>query len=364
MALLLTCAATALVALFAFRAHPFSAKTPTPLWSIDLAADKDFQKRLNFSEVLLSPPSLNFLSNSQLICDFYSGEMNGIYDSSSLPGYYVVEINLHSREIGRKLEFTVQENDFRTMAVADGGFLVLSHKDLQKFSGQFVPGASYATARVHGKEYFDRRFVDVAPGGQTALLYNHRLDDQQGSWTWLRTSDLTTIKSMQGPRTGLIRASDQAGIFYGTDDREMLLDGKTNVLCTRCDSHFLTNDLLFLAKEQSYAIQTVSGNEQGSGTLDIQAHNFARAAQATRFAYSTGHYVEHVFPIQTEFDSITCKIMVVDWKTNKPVAEIDINEPAGNPSAGLAQLALALSPDGQYLAVLLHQKVTLYRLPE
>jgi hypothetical protein len=205
---------------------------------------------------------------------------------------------------------------------------------------------------------------DVAPGGQTALLYNHRLDDQQGSWTWLRTSDLTTIKSMQGPRTGLIRASDQAGIFYGTDDREMLLDGKTNVLCTRCDSHFLTNDLLFLAKEQSYAIQTVSGNEQGSGRLDIQAHNFARAAQATRFAYSTGHYVEHVFPIQTEFDLITCKIMVVDWKTNKPVAEIDINEPAGNPSAGLAQLALALSPDGQYLAVLLHQKVTLYRLPE
>jgi hypothetical protein len=76
----------------------------------------------------------------------------------------------------------------------------------------------------------------------------------------------------------------------------------------------------------------------------------------------TGHYVGSGSPVQTNFESITGKIMVLDWNMNKPVAEIEVNEPAGNPSAGLTQMALALSPNGKYLAVLLHHTLSLYRL--
>lgn len=52
-----------------------------------------------------------------------------------------------------------------------------------------------------------------------------------------------------------------------------------------------------------------------------------------------------------------------DWNTNKVIAEIDVNEHASNPSAGLAQMALALSPDGKYLVVLFHHTLTTYQLP-
>ena len=212
-------------------------------------------------------------------------------------------------------------------------------------------------------ESFDRWLVDVAPGGHTVLLYSHRPGEAQGKWAWLRAADFVTIKSVKGPLPGAIQASDTAGIFDGADDRELLSTGIATELCTRCNAHFLTDDLLFLDEQQSYMIQTVTGKEYGTGKLDARALNFSRSAQATRIAYATGHYVGSGFPIQSRFDSITSKIMVLDWSTNKPISEIDLNEPAGNPSAGLAQMALALSPDGKYLAVLLHHTISLYQLP-
>ncbi|MGD0628888.1 MAG: hypothetical protein ABR987_06020, partial [Terracidiphilus sp.] len=38
------------------------------------------------------------------------------------------------------------------------------------------------------------------------------------------------------------------------------------------------------------------------------------------------------------------------------------NERTTNPSAGLSQMALALSPNGEFLAVLLHHTLSFYRL--
>ena len=361
--LILACIATALLVGVALHPHSASIQSPTKLWSIDLGADRDFRKRLSVEEVSLSPPSVNFLNGSQIICDFYGGPIQGTGESSMSSGYHVLEIDAHTGKLGRKLDFRALEDNYRALPVADGGFMVLADDVLKVFSNQFVPKLSYPTPRVEGGKYFDRWLVDIAPGGQTALLYNHQPGREQGKWTWLRTAKLTAIRSVEGPLTRSIRASDTSGIFDGVDDRELLSTLKATVLCTRCRAFFLTDDLLFLDKGDTYSIRTIEGETRGEGNLGIGGANFNRAAQASRFVYSTGHYNGSGYPIQTHFDSITAKIRVWDWVTNKLIAEISVDEPAGNPSAGLSQMSLALSPDGENLAVLIHHTLSLYRLP-
>lgn len=324
---------------------------------MDLSRDEDFRKRLSIEEVSLHPPSINFLNSSQIICDFYGGS---IVDDD---GYYVLEINARTGDFGQKLNFKAYEHNYKALPLADGGFAVFANDELKKFSNQFVPGPSYATPRERAGEYFDRWITDTAPGGRTILLYSHQPGKEQGKWSWLRTTDLVPIRSIQGPSVKTLRASDTAGIFDGVSGSELYPPGEANALCTRCSAYFLTDELLFLYTAESYVIRTIAGKEQGVGNLRVSASDFTRAAQASRFAYLTGHYEGSGFPIQTHFDSITAKIMVRDWSTNKVVTEIDVNEPAGNPSAGLSQMALALSPDGKQLAVLLHHTLTLYSLP-
>jgi len=360
--LLFTCAAV-LFTLFAFRPHSTSAQSPSKLWSIDLASDKDFHKRLSIEEVLLDPPTIDFLNDAQLICGFYSGAKPGTGDERASTGYHVLEISALHGSLEHKLHFNAFESGYRALPVADGGFAVLADDKLQKFVDHFESGPVYSTPRVQADGYFDRWRVDVSPTGQTILLYTHKVGDDAANWTWLSATDLSVIKTAQGPRTAAIQASDTAGIFTGVDDESLMADGKTSVLCSRCRAHFLTDELLFLDKGKSYSIETVAGKELVSGGLDTQALNVSQAAHATRFAYVTGHYVGNGFPLQTQVESITGKIMVVDWSTYKPISEIHVSESAESSSAGLTQMALALSPDGKYLAVLLHHTLSLYRLP-
>jgi hypothetical protein len=67
-------------------------------------------------------------------------------------------------------------------------------------------------------------------------------------------------------------------------------------------------------------------------------------------------YVGWRFPVETHFDSLTGKAIVLDWSTNDRMEEVKISERVGNSSAGLTQMDLALSPDGKYLPVLPHHK--------
>jgi hypothetical protein len=332
------------------------------LWSIDLATDKDFHKRMGVPEVSLKPPSVNFLGDAQIICGFYDDEKIGFNPSLSQRRYHVLEINAQSGAFGRKLDFQSLDDYSRALPVADGGFVVLAGTELKKFSSTFISGPSYPTPIESLNHNWILWLIDVAPSGQSLLLYRYRAGENNGTGTRIRTGDLTSINSSQVPFSHVIQASDDAGIF-GAIDSELISAKETKVLCNRCNAYFLTDNLVFLGGEQEYSIETIAGEKRASGSLNLEAMNFNRSAQTTRFAYSTGHYVGSGFPIQTKFDTITGKIMVLDWSNNKTVAEIDINEPAGNPSAGLTQLALALSPDGKYLAVLLHHTLSLYRLP-
>jgi hypothetical protein len=189
--------------------------------------------------------------------------------------------------------------------------------------------------------------VDVSPSLQTILVYDKTPEDPKGKWSWFRTKDFSIVTSLHGPRTRLIQASDTSAIFDGIGNRTLLSAGKSAVICRLCEAYFITDNLLFIDKNTSYNLQTIEGTQQARGKLNLEALKLARAAQATRIAYLTGAYRGWGFPIQTHFNRLTGKVVVLDWSTNKRVAEFKISERVSNPSAGFTQTALALSPDGK-----------------
>ena len=355
----------AVLTAFAFCTSARGAQYPQKLWSVDLAANEDFQKRLSVLEVSLDAPYINFLSNSQIICEFYDGEKGGYNLSMPPSGYHVLEIDASNGAFGRQLNFQPVDDHSRALPMDDDSFVVFTGKDLKKFNNEFAPDVSYATPREEVGDVLDRWLVDVAPSSQTVLVYHGRPGDSQGRWTWLRAKDLTIASSIQGPLAMMVRASDTGALFGGGINEMQLLSvlGKSAAICARCNAYFLSDDLIFVDEGKSYTIQTTTGENRRIGDLGIGGGKFAQAAHSPRFAYVTGGIVGWGFPIQTHFNKISAKIRVWDWITNKVIAQMDVNEPAGNPSAGLAQMALALSPDGKYLAVLLHHTLTLYRLP-
>jgi hypothetical protein len=338
---------------------------PQKLWSVDLAANRDFQKRLSVLEVSLDAPSIHFLSNSQIICDFYDGEKGGYNLSMPPSGYHVLEIEANSGKFGRQLNFQPVDDHSRSLPMNGGDFVVFTGRELKKFDSELAPVISYPTQREQVSDVLDRWLVDVAPSLQTILVYHGRPGDTQGRWTWLRAKDLAIGNNIQGPLAMMVQASDTGAIFGGGINEMQLLSvaGKSAAICARCNAYFLSDDLIFVDEGKSYTIETITGENRRKGDLGIGGGKFAQAAHSPRFAYVTGGIVGSGFPIQTHFDKISGKIRVWDWTTNKVIAQMDVNEPAGNPSAGLTQMALALSPDGKYLAVLLHHTLTLYLLP-
>jgi hypothetical protein len=109
---------------------------------------------------------------------------------------------------------------------------------------------------------------------------------------------------------------------------------------------------------------TVEEQRQFRGILEAGSLHFTRSSQSPRIAFVTGHYLSRGFFYKTKSYSITGNIIVLDSKSNKTISQIDWNEAITSSSAGLNQMALALSPDGEYLAVILHHTLNFYRLPE
>jgi hypothetical protein len=322
---------------------------PAKVWTVDLSADKDFRNRLSIAEVSLSPPHVSFISGSKIICDFYSEEEVGFYPSLRDQRFHVLEVDAQTGELGNKIDFPSMDDHAASFPAADGGFVVLAGEELRKFSSSFVPGASYPTPLSKVNQPPDVWSLDSAPGENEVLLY-HRYEKTSAEFLWLRTGDLSIIRKSPTDVHLVVRASNIVAITEKTK-------------CNKCVSYFLSDDMLLLDKGSRYSIETIHGEKRGSGGLDSGIDDFARSNHSQRVAYMTGHFKGHGLLYKTNFDSLTGRIVVLDWGANKEVAQLKLDEPAGNPSDGLSQSALALSPDGKYLAVLLHHTLTCYRLP-
>ena len=341
------------------------APAPQQLWSIDLSLDPDFRKRIERDEVLLAPPSLAFLNQAQIICSYYSRGLL-VEGEGAGNGYHVLEISSRDGTRGTKLTFDALEDGYRSLPVADGGFVVLAGDKLTKYTNQFKLSAVVPTPRVMAGETYDRWYIGVSPTGKTVLLYSRRVG-QDGEWKWLDSTTLSTVAAVSSPGTAPgsdIEASDDAAIRRKDLGRVLFNARGERAICSRCDAYFVDDRTFLIDKDSRYFIETENGNEILNGKLDVGVSDFARSAAAPEIAFATGHYLYHGLPVIAQhWYAVTGTVIVLDWKTKEVVTQLSWKEPIGNPSAGLRQMALALSPDGTRLAILLHHTLTLYLIP-
>jgi hypothetical protein len=333
---------------------------PVKLWSVDLGADPDFQKRLSIEEVLLTPPSLTILGNSQIICGFYDDKLVGFDSSLKKKRFHVLEIDAGTGTLGRKLDFQSSDDRAGVHAVAGDNFVVLAGDQLEKFDSDFSPVGSFPTpvdGTIQHREFW---LIDVLWGGEEIALYHRLGGEDRQEVTWLRSNDLSVVKS-QPAKFGW-------GPFTATSDK-YAVNPMEDSGCAGCISWFLTDGVVFLdfpthfAANRRYAIQTLAGKKLISGSLAAEANDLTESMFAERAAFFQWHYVGSGLFYVTHYPSVAGQITVVDWKTNRQIAEIEVEDPTQNPSAGFRESALALSPDGKFLVVLLHHTLTYYRLP-
>ena len=364
--------------LLAFAA-PVRAQSPVQLWSLDLSTDQDFSKRLQITDPTLKPPTLDFLGNGRIIVSFTDDVQSA--PNSTAPemrafGFHVLEVDPASGKPGKKLTFSVLTDAAQTRAIAGGEFVVLAGEQLKKFSESFGEVSSMPVpVELHGqptkqqiseKTYLNPRYeswaMDVAPGGRELLLA-HIQSPKAMQLEWVDTNDFKQIAMVQAQPSRQFSAGNQAALLFQYDKLLITSSGQETPICSRClRAYFLTDDLLLLDERTKYEIRTVAGDRRNEGKLNAEILKFSRALSASRFAYATGRYKGSGFPLRTNFTP-QMTVRVFDWEKMKQVSELEFDEPAKAYSNGFSQIAIAVSQDGRYLAVLAEATLTLYRLP-
>jgi hypothetical protein len=255
---------------------------------------------------------------------------------------------------------------------------VLAGEELKKFSHSFNEVASLLTPlRLHGQPteqrtggrfYSNPRYetwhMDVAPGARELVLA-HVKNPWEMEVSWLRTSDFTTIATVErqpSNQQGMSAGNQAVWLFPWGPAKLLSSSGEESSLCDHCRrGYFLTDNLVFLDKGDKYEIKTTSGETRASGKLRVEADPFYRAAEATRFTYATGHYKGSGFPLRTHF-AVHMEVKVFDWSTMKQISSVTFDKPEKPVSSGFKQSAIALSPDGRRLLVLTGSILNLYKL--
>jgi hypothetical protein len=356
------CLRIAALILASVHSIPAACQNPAKSWSVDLTTNPDFRQRASVSEVLLKPPEVEFLRDGQIICGFYDGEEVGFDPAPGKNRFHVLEIDGSTGIIGRELGFPSFDDDAKMLPVADGGFVVLAGDELAKFDRGFTLQASYTTPHGGTIRNPDLWFMTSVAKGEGIALYHRRWTDgdDHHEVIWLRGSDLSFIRRQEVE-------GGYAGLFTASSDR-YIPNTPGDSVCEGCIARFLSDQELFVdrpagfAANRRYEIQTTIGKRIAGGRLEGGAYDFNLSASSDRLVFLQWHYVGRGFFYVTQFPSVAGKVTVLDWKRNKRVAEIECSEPTQNPSAGFTESAMAISPDGGRLAVLLHHTLTVYQL--
>lgn len=359
--------------------YSMNAQTPAKIWSLDLSMDPDFQKRLKYTDPFLTPPTLDFIGHGKIIVSFTDNlqSVPTLERPQMLPfGFHVLQVDGATGKAGKRLDFSVLTDAVQAMAIADGNFVVLAGEELRKFSDSFEETNSIpiplelhgqpTTTRVGERTYLNPHYesweFDVAPGGKDLVLA-HISNPQSMELRWVNTNDLKTSAVVQAQPSRKFSAGNNAVLLFQYEKLLVMSSGQQARFCTRClRAYFLTDDLVFVDDRDKYLIRTVAGDKRNEGSLNKEVLKFYRAVDAPRFAYATGSYKGSGFPLQTHFaPQIT--VRAFDWQNMKQIAELKLAEQETPASDGFAQSAIAISPDGTLLVVLVNSTLTLYKLP-
>jgi hypothetical protein len=347
------------------------------LWSADLSKDQDFQKRLDGSAVNVRPPTLNFLTQNQIIIAFDDAAIS--VESEMKPiGFHVLEVDASSGRLGKRLSFKVLGDTSQAEPVADGDFLVLSGEQLKKFSSSFKELTSLPaplerhgqpTDRKIGRGYsldahYETWQIHIAADGQEFALA-HRKSPFEMEVSWLRTADFSLVGTAQGaPFNSQTLASPRREVWVYPRKwaKELMSSGELLPGCGDCrKAYFLTDDLVLVEGRNKYNIKTSSGETKASSKLKSDIFKFSTAAGSSRFAYATGGYRGSGLPLQSHF-APHMDVDVFDWGSMKKIHAASFDEPERPVSTGFKNSAIALSSDGRQLVILEGSTLSLYTL--
>jgi hypothetical protein len=166
---------------------------------------------------------------------------------------------------------------------------------------------------------------------------------------------LTTLQKQPTEPQFVIRASSTSAISF-----------IYHSICpdNLCISVYLTDDLLFLNHLKTYTIQTLAGDIHAKGRVH-ETFDISRAMFATRLAFVDGNYQSMSPYGSSTISEQRVRVKIMDWTKNKVIAEFDMLDDEGSEKywSGLKQFSLALSPDGKYIAILMHHTLSYYKLP-
>ena len=379
----LSCLSALLAFVPAQMLHAQKNSSPKQLWSMDLSVDPDFSKRAQAdNRLLLRPPSLGFLDNERIVVAF-DDNSSALSGFEMRPfGFHVLEATATSGRLGAKRSWQVQNSTSQVVPTRNGRVLVLVGEQLKELSSDFGEIATLSIPlELHGKPTpvhlpsglflnpdYERWQIDLTPDGNAVVLAHYV--GPRATIEWLGSSDLKRANSVNFTAPGL------KTVFAGDDFALVTTHNVPPVLLTRsgeqrklCDcgtevARVATNELIFLATRTEYRLVTRTGELRQSGKTKLTGRQFDRAAELDRFAYTSGFYKGSGFPVQTSFTP-QMTVHIVDTRTLKQIAEKTFVQPPV-PKGGFSyghESAIALSPDGRHLLVLIGSILSLYAIP-
>lgn len=358
---------------------PFSTRNAVLLWSEDLSEDPGFKSRLQRDSTLLRPPTIDFLTDDQIIVAFDDDVVDPEPELKRF-AFHVLEINTQSGHVGNNLSFPVTVDLSQVKIIKGGSFLVLEGEEILKFSRDFKQISSFPIPlQLHGKPtrqesggvtFWNPRYetwqMAVAPGGETVLL-EHSDRPMHMEFQWLKTNDFSQLQKMTSDVTRYISDAGNRNVLVNDPPQGspfLLSPENRSYVCDKCGmAHMISENLFFIDGNNAYEIITANRKVLAKGKLEAGGVFVQRSMDSPRFVYTNGAYDGHGAPVQTDFPSVHNDFRVFDWKEMKQVANVVLRKKVGNVSSGYRQSAAALSPDGKFLAILDDSRLNCYRLP-
>jgi len=343
---------------------------------VDLTHQALFSRRTHTeNETLLRPPVIQFFGPDKLLLSF---DDNSDFESRPFQ-FHVLEFNTADGTLIHSLSRNVTSNNSKTLPVGDGIVMLINNESIEKVSAnlditeplfsKITQPLNEEVARKHDRrKHFD---ISVSPSGKQLLLAT--IDFPKVTLYWFDSHSFQQIGSASVTSLGapMFDTGDNFAIVWGVWGQKTLIASPNFATRPIHDQAHLAGMI-----DDKRALMTTTFKKpieifriQDGVTLQTLAipyvSTFSSAPIAGRVAVESSVFKGSGFPLQTHFTP-HMTVTVVELNSKKEVANLKFDKQEVRPgelSTGFNQTAIALSPDGKRLAVVVDYQLLMYELP-
>jgi hypothetical protein len=327
-----------------------------------------------------SHPELAFLDEARLILSF--DEKSPIAETPASGNVFsVLMLSALDGLTTRKLEIAAALGASATSPTADGDLVVLSGTSLKLYTNDFVLKKEVAVtppicSKVlitpgdfrHFRCIYNTQRLDVSPD-QKRLLIRGDGSRREGAmplyrWSWFETNDLAPIGAWTALGGGDFRAGNQEFIAQaGLKPPNLVTERTREPVCSECQrAYFLTNDLRLETSDRTAELKNPAGLILYRTKLSDGVNEVAISRDNSLFAYVTISGGIGALQLSRQ-PKLNFKIHVCDWKDRREVTSISYQVvESGEVITSGSQSAIAISPNGHTLALLVDSSLALFHI--